>query len=187
MKYSNIRIIDDLLNIPISLLNKEGVLKRSKHPIIQKVIRNDSIRLGVVTSLWTPIPFVTFLYRYEGKIVQQTVELLKTPSNLGKGHFYYFVCPKSRKKCRKLYLIDGCLVHRCLINGMYRSQTFSKKDRKIVDFVTQYYMDDKVAEEIYSRYFKTHYKGKPTKRLIKLKNKLKRAKFTLDFSSSNSF
>jgi len=67
-------------------------------------------------------------------------------------------------------------MHRsALPNGMYSCQTYSKKWR-LMDKVYGCYFDiDRFDEELYSKHFKTHYNGKPTKRYLKLMRKINKA------------
>ncbi len=51
---------------------------------------------------------------------------------------------------------------------MYDSQTKSKKWRLWDRLYGSYFKLDKLYEELYSKHFKTNYKGKPTKRYLKL-------------------
>lgn len=94
------------------------------------------------------------------------------PSNLGKGIYYYFVCPKTKKRCKALYLYGGEFVHRDLIPFNYSKQNEARKMRhlqRLFDFEM-----GKVEEQLYKKYFKTHYRGKPTKRFMRIEAKIKR-------------
>ena len=45
--------------------------------------------------------------------------LTSIPSNLGKGVVWYFICPFTWKRCRKLHLLDERFMHRsALPSGM---------------------------------------------------------------------
>ena len=56
------------------------------------------------------------------------VYLTSTPSNLNRGEIWYFICPQTKKRCRKLYSIGGYFLHREAFNGcMYKIQIESKK------------------------------------------------------------
>ncbi len=67
-------------------------------------------------------------------------------------------------------------MHRsALPSRMYSSQTQSKKWR-LMDKVYGCYFDlDRLYEELYSKHFKTHYNGKPTKRYLKLMRQINKA------------
>lgn len=55
---------------------------------------------------------------------------------------------------------------------MYESQTYSKKWRQIERVYGAYFDSDKYYSELHSKHFKTHYNGKPTKRYLKLMQKI---------------
>ena len=97
------------------------------------------------------------------------IQLDSIPSNLGKGKVWYFICPFTRKRCRKLHLISERFMHRSnLPSGMYSKQTQSKSLRLMAKFYGSCFDIDRIYQELYSKHFKTHYKGKPTKRYVKL-------------------
>ncbi len=99
--------------------------------------------------------------------------LVSIPSNLGKGKVWYFVCPHTNKRCRKLYLISGYFLHREAFNGcMYESQTKSKKWREMERVYGSYFKSDECYEELHKKHFKKFYNGKPTKRYLKLMQKI---------------
>ena len=58
---------------------------------------------------------------------------------------------------------------------MYESQTKSKSWRLMDKVYGSYFKLDELYEELYSKHFKTHYNGKPTKRYLKLLEQINRA------------
>jgi hypothetical protein len=58
---------------------------------------------------------------------------------------------------------------------MYVKQTYSKNARQQYKLWDRLFCTDKVYEELYTKNFKKQYKGKPTKRYLKLWNKLRQA------------
>jgi len=121
-------------------------------------------------------PYIELDYKSNDEPRNYKVWLVSVPSNLGKGKIWYFLCPQTHKRCRKLYLISGYFLHREAFNGcMYDSQTKSKRWRLWDRLYGSYFELDRLYEELYSKHFKTHYKGKPTKRYLKLMNKISQA------------
>jgi len=41
------------------------------------------------------------------------------PEYPGKGVIWHFLCPATRKRCRKLYLVDTYFLHREAFNGCF--------------------------------------------------------------------
>jgi hypothetical protein len=109
------------------------------------------------------------------KDIQYNVPLIKTASNLGKGDVWYFRCPYTNKLCRKLYKFDAYFLHRSAIRGYYDKQIWSKKFWDYEKLYGPAFRVDKLYEELYSRHFRKFYKGKPTKRYVKIMAELKKA------------
>lgn len=112
---------------------------------------------------------ITFDYTYrDTEKIRYTAQLITRPSNLGNGKLWFFVCPKTARVCRKLHLINGYFKHRSANpNLMYEKQLESKKMRewsKMFGIM----LNDEVYQQLYSKHFKSHYNGKPTKRFLKL-------------------
>jgi hypothetical protein len=123
-------------------------------------------------------------YTYEGKPIQVKIELICTRSNLGegKGLIWFFKCPVTGRKCRKLHLVDGRFVHRtALVGAFYEIQTYSHKTvilKRMFDACFVPYSNNKEMER---RYFKPTYKGKNTRsheRLLRQEERTRR--FTLE-------
>ena len=119
---------------------------------------------------------LTLSYHYGGKHVLYKVEMTSVPSNLGRGQVWYFLCPETGKRCRKLYRLGPKFLHREAYTGaLYDTQTYSQKNRALFKIYNKDFISDEVFEELYSKHFKTHYAGKPTKRLEKLRKKIEEA------------
>lgn len=122
-------------------------------------------------------PYIELDYKYRGEQRNYKVYLTATPSNLNKGKIWYFVCPVTKRRCRKLYSQNGYFVHREAVTGyMYETQTRSKKARKLEKMVRVLFETDSLESEIYKKYFKKTYAGKLTKRYKRLMNKIQEAK-----------
>ncbi len=120
--------------------------------------------------------FIVLDYKSNGEPRNYKVKIISKPSNLGKGEVFYFVCPSTKKHCRKLYLLSGYFLHREAFHGlMYQKQLESKRSRDLGKLFEACYVPDEVYEERYKKYFKTHYNGKETKRYKKLNSKIQKA------------
>ncbi len=146
---------------------KEGTITWSRDDV-----KRGSIAILVYTKGKTP--FIVLKYKYGDESREYKVNFSYVPSNLGNGVVWYFLCPKTNKRCRKLYSIDGYFLHREAFSGcMYETQTQSKKWRQMEKlYGAALSLDnnyDKYYELINKKYFKKTYAGKPTKRYSKLK------------------
>ncbi|MDV3472078.1 hypothetical protein CMU02_11870 [Elizabethkingia anophelis] len=117
---------------------------------------------------------ITFNYKYrDTDKINYTAQLITRQSNLGKGKLWFFVCPNTGKVCRKLHLINGYFVHRSINpNLMYEKQLESKKMR---EWSKRFgiLLDENVYSQLYSKHFKKYYRRKPTKRYLKLIQKIR--------------
>ena len=128
-----------------------------------------AISLAIV--MHHPGPFyVEIDYLCEKVPMRYKVRLVAVPSNLGRGEIWYFVCPSTNKRCRKLYLVGGLFLHRTAHpEALYELQTWSKATRTEAKHpVYQGLYADHIYQKIYIKYFKRTYKGKPTKRYLRL-------------------
>ncbi len=121
-------------------------------------------------------PYIELNYKYSDEPRNYKVRLVSIPSNLGKGHIWYFLCPQTNKCCRKLYSIGGYFLHREAFNGcMYETQTQSKKYRQLDKTFGAYFRKDDLYSQLHQKYFKKTYAGKPTKKYLRIMEQIKKA------------
>lgn len=121
-------------------------------------------------------PYIELDYKYRDEPRNYKVRLVSIPSNLGKGLIWYFLCPQTKKRCRKLYSIGGYFLHREAFSGcMYETQTQSKKYRQLDKILGAYLKSDNLYSELYKKNFKKTYAGKPTKRYLRIMEQIQKA------------
>jgi hypothetical protein len=87
--------------------------------------RNDNKRgsISITVNTKSEKPHIELDYKSNDEPQNYKVQLVSIPSNLGKGVVWYFLCPETNKRCRKLYSIEGYFLHREAFKGcMYESQ-----------------------------------------------------------------
>ncbi|MEP6466164.1 MAG: hypothetical protein ABJB05_07645 [Parafilimonas sp.] len=177
-------LFDECKTVSISFLKINGYLKPDQWKIgtitwsrgegEHKRITG-SISVEVNTD--TKSPFIELQYKKNDKPVKYRVQLVSIPSNIGKGVVWYFLCPNTGNRCRKLYLADTYFLHRLAVRGcMYEKQTYSHKNKMLYRSWDKLFCIDKVYEQIYGKHFKKQYAGKPTKRYIKLWKQIQAAR-----------
>lgn len=170
-------LFDEVKTVSISNLNKWGYLKPNRYRSGTITwSRNGSVysSIGIAVSTYTDSPYLELSYNYGEKPVKYRVDLITVPANIGKGEVWYFVCPSTGKNCRILYSIVSLFLHRHACKGyLYEKQTYSQKNRGIMRMYEKLFSSDKVYEELYSKHFKRTYRGKPTKRFLKLMQKIR--------------
>jgi len=104
-----------------------------------------------------------YTYRKTDK-VDYKVRLVRIPSNLGKGHLWYFVCPHTGKMCRKLFSVGREFLHRTAYkNCRYESQTYSKRDKAMIKVMDAIMKGDEAYGKMNVKHFKKYYNGVPPK------------------------
>lgn len=137
---------------------------------------NQTGSISIKVNTHSEQPYIELDYKYRDEPRNYKVRLVSIPSNLGKGLIWYFLCPQTKKRCRKLYSIGGYFLHREAFNGcMYETQTQSKKYRQLDKTLGAYFEIDNLYEELYKKNFKKTYAGKPTKRYLRIMEQIQKA------------
>lgn len=167
-------LYDECLQISISFLRKHEYLNPSQWKsgtitwsIGEGENKQVTAQINISVNTHSESPYLELNYNYRGKPVNYRVQLVSVPSNLRKGKIWFFICPDTGKRCRKLYFSGGRFLHREAFRGMYSRQTRSKRWLRFETF----FAGDVVLTEMQKPYFKTEYNGKPTKRYIRLLKK----------------
>lgn len=124
--------------------------------------------------------FLQLSYTHNGEVRTYRILLEQQNSNLGKGVVWYFRCPTTGQRCRKLYLYNGWFMHRKAVPGMYEAQTHSKRwrrEKRVYDAV--YDLRD-VEAELYKPNSKQTYRGKTTRRFSRIEKKLIRMETAIE-------
>ena len=173
-------LFDELKNINISTLIKLKYLIKgqTKSGVLTWRNRHNEVtgRITINVHFTQSKQVLNLDYKTEDEIYNVNINLASIPSNLGKGLIWFFICPYTFKKCRILHLIQGKFIHRsALKTGMYSKQYISKEWRQVDRVYGSYFDLDNYYEELYKKHFKKFYNGKPTKRYLKLMNKIAKA------------
>lgn len=165
-------LYDDLKIVSISLLAKNGYLKANqwqRGTITWSRDGKETGSISIFVDTCTANPYLELDYKCNEAPIKYKVHLVSVPSNLGKGFIWYFICPHTRKLCRKLYLAANYFYHRAAFNGcMYETQTRSKKSRYLDKTLGAYFKSDQIYKQLYTKHFKKQYAGNPTKKYLKL-------------------
>jgi hypothetical protein len=172
-------LFDEVKTVSISFLTKHLYLKpnqRQSGTITWSSNGNKTGSISIQVNTQSEQPYIELDYKCNEAPIKYRVQLVSVPSNLGKGVVWYFVCPRTGKRCRKLYLADTYFYHRSAFRAcMYEKQTQSKKSRYLVKTLGEYFRSDQLFEQLYKKNFKKQYAGKPTKKYLKLTQQIQRA------------
>lgn len=165
-------LFDEALQIHISKLKQWGYLEPGQ-------IKNGTLNwsrngnptgsISINGNTHSEQPYIELDYKAGGEPRNYKIYLTSIQSNLNRGEIWYFICPQTKKRCRKLYSIGGYFLHREAFRGcMYEIQTRSKKYRYLDKTLGVYFNTDQFYEQLYKKHFKKQYAGKPTKKYLKL-------------------
>lgn len=137
---------------------------------------NPAGTITIISNTNTETPFITLDYNFKGEPRNYKIYLTSIPSNLNRGVIWYFVCPKTNKRCRKLYSIGGYFFHReAFTESMYETQTYSKYGRHLDKKLGVCFISEKLNNELHKKHFKKMYAGKPTKKYLKIMKQMEKA------------
>lgn len=172
-------LFDDAKRISITDLRKWGYLTQGRCMSGTITWRREGEvtgSVGLAVDMRGENPCIEFCYTLNGEPVQYRIYFDEVASNLGKGTIWYFLCPQTMKRCRVLYLHRGRFIHRegCT-ETMYRKQTYSPRTRALVRLLDAHLEAEEAETAMYGKHFRTHYKGRQTKRCSHLLQKMKGA------------
>ena len=112
--------------------------------------------------------YITLSYFYNKKPIEYNIKLAEVKSNLGKGVILYFICPETARRCKILYC--------CYSSEIFKSRTAYRNRIYYYDqviskaFLTpaRHNRVDKIVNEMYQKRATKFYKGKDTKRHLRL-------------------
>lgn len=152
----------------ISYLVRNMIIRENKK-VCAKITFPDNSSIGIESDLTNKVPFLSLEYTISDKRTggqtkyNYKIELYTQRSNLGKGHYYYFLCPKTGNKARILYLdyVGGYFqsIKAFDKNIYYRIQQCSKRYYSL----ERRNAIERTLSELKDKSVKSHYKGEQTK------------------------
>ena len=189
--YSSPTLYNQVLQISITKLKQWQYLKSNQMKggrISWYRSGNQSSSISIFVCTYSEQEYVELEYEYRGELRNYKIDLVSIPSNLGKGFIWYFLCPETNKRCRKLYLVGGYFLHReAFKDCMYESQIQSKKYRELNKTFGAYFKIDELYEQLYQKHFKKTYAGKPTKKYLRIMEQIQKAEIVPTAEIERSF
>ncbi len=159
-------LYDEVLTLSISGLKKWGYLvlhQWKRGTITWRIGDQKTGSVGIFVNMEETFGYLEFKYNFREEAVNYRVPLESRSSNLGKGLVWYFRCPTTGKRCRKLYGVGKFFLHREAFRGcMYESQAQSKSARQVSKAFGWLFEGPNIEEELKKKYRKRVYRGKPT-------------------------
>ena len=172
-------LFDEVKTVSIFFLTKHQYLKPNQWQSGTITWSSNGNKTGSIllqVNTQSEQPYIELDYKYNEAPINYRVQLISAPSNLGKGVVWYFICPHTGKRCRKLYSGNSYFYHRSAFRGcMYEKQTQSKKGRYLDKTLGAYFRTDELFEQLYKKHFKKQYAGKPTKKFLRLTQQIQKA------------
>jgi hypothetical protein len=100
----------------------------------------------------------------EAEEVHQRITVVSKPSNLGRGHVLYFICPQTGRACRILYRAYHARTFRSRWGFSYRLYYPSQTCGKLNRWDETYWNAERHLERSKGKRNPGTYRGKPTKR-----------------------
>ncbi len=171
-------LYDDLKTVTISFLTKHGYLKPNQWKsgkISWYSNGNETGSISIWVNTQTESNYIELDYKCKEALINYRVQLVTATSNLGKGVVWYFVCPLTGKRCRKLYLANCHFYHRSAFKScMYEKQTLSKKSRQFEKTMETLFRTDQLFEHLNKKHFKKQYAGKPTRKYLQITSQIRK-------------
>ena len=118
-------------------------------------------------------PLLMLRYSIDGQDVTQHIQLEAVPSNLNRGRYWFFICPVSGRRCKKLHLIRGLFQHRTALSGVFYQQQ-ARTPTAFGRYMDAYDVVGEIWEAAQAPYFREYYAGKPTRRCVRMLRKLEK-------------
>ena len=164
---------EDCKSIEIKLLKQNGFIKSAqiKSGIIRWHIKGETTgKIQILVNTKVLNPYFELKYIINGESINYRIKLISEKSNLGNGKIWYFLCPFTSLKCRKLYLINKYFAYRRIFNEIYyENQLLSKSNRKALGLFKKIDLIKAAIQITNSKNFRRYYKKTKTKKFIKLK------------------
>lgn len=165
-------LYNEALQIHVSTLKEGGYLlpKQLKSGTITwSCNRQKKASISITVNSISKEPYLELDYISNNEPRRYKAGLVTVASNLGIGRIWYFVCPVTKKRCRKLYFVGGYFLHReAFKRCMYKVQTQSKRHRTWKKMFEAYYSIDMLYGQLYKKHFKKAYAGKSTKKYLRI-------------------
>ena len=172
-------LFDGVLQLNISKLKELRYLmqgRRASGTVTWSRNGHETGSISITANMDKDDTYIQLDYKYRDEPRNYRIDIISIPSNLKKGYVLYFRCPQTGKQCRILYSIGGYFLHREAFKGcMYECQTKSKHTRHLDKIMDGFIQSDKLYEQLYKKHFKKTYNGKPTKKYLRLKEKIEKA------------
>ncbi|PSL03882.1 hypothetical protein [Cecembia rubra] len=167
-------IAEDLPYISIKDLKDQGLFNLGINSLgVFRLCIDGMPRGGTIEAFvgLKDIKYISLSWYSEDKYFTASTKITSIKSNLGAGEIYYFLCPKTSKRCLKLYFLGNVLASRRYFNLYYRDQILSKPNYGIIQLCKAFQEFDELKNKYWSLRTKS-YKGVPTRQAIRLRVKM---------------
>lgn len=176
-------IHEECKRLTVSELKRQGALKQMMHAtgiIGWKCNGEDAGRILYELDTIKSKLVLKYTIVSTNEAIQQHIDMVTIPSNLGAGVLYYFICPYTGNRVRTLYMAAGSKYFKSRkaysMPILYRSQCHSRYDR----WNERYWKLQHQIEQLTSKGYTHTYNGKLTataKRVFHLREKQDYADF----------
>lgn len=170
--------VEGLRTLEIGFLKKNKYLEHSRSGSITWTDNyNNKNSISIKTEMTNESGVLELSYTYNhNEEIRYKVLMITKESNLGKGNIWFFICPHTRKLCRKLHFKDGYFLHRTAFSNLYYEQQLKSTKYRFLEklMFRGCFKNDLLYEEINKKYFKKFYNGIMTKRYKRILKKIEK-------------
>lgn len=177
--------VNEVLRLEITQIVKEKLIRFGK-PITYKSSWTSGASIQVTTIYNKVEKLIRLKYEYKNKLIEYDIKIAEVKSNLGKGVILYFICPETSKRCKILYCCYDSEIFKSRGAYSQRIYYFNQFISKTFLTPTRYDQVDKLINLMYDKRKTRLYKGKETKRHLRLLRLLEKRAY-LDKLKSDEF
>ena len=122
-----VAIIDHIPRIQLSDIKELIRRQTGTNQKLMQLITLNNIEYRITVSIESKD--VVFRWKFKDKDKEVKVKLKTEPSNLGNGIVWYFLCPYTGHKCRKLFIDGNVVASRYAFAHVYNQSRESKIGR----------------------------------------------------------
>lgn len=143
-------------------------------------IKANTLREGIMTFKNMRMEFTLLVRENQGILrlnrndEKWVIHLKPVKSNLELGSYFVFICPITKYTCKHLYFYNSQFQHRSNIPVNYSKQNEAKKNR-VFERIIRYELGT-IEDEMMKPYSRTHYRGQPTRRYLRILRTLEKEK-----------
>lgn len=156
-------IVNEVHRVELRYLQEEGYLVKGAITT-GSLSWTDGASISIKCTYLQGEKHIELTYFLKGEKISYKINITASPSNLGRGEILYFICPKSGRKCRKLYRAYGSILFMSREAYSYKIYYNLQTTSKLMRGSTRYFNLQDRLDKLYNMRATFEHKGRVTKR-----------------------